>query len=316
MAEFQARKSLIKLKIWAGAWDLLSADPESLSVITYAKFVKAPLLLEEVNPSKTVTGTLPELQIDESVYTTPLNILAILRKEGYNADFNLNSIDHADTMAYLAMVDQKLKPGIKHTFWVDSSNYVKVTKPAFGKSFGFFRSYWNLPQMRNKYELDLICQTSGSSIEREASIYGEAKTCITLLANRLGNRDFFFGSTPTTFDAIVFSYLTVILKAPLVSTELKNHLTACDNLCKYCGRITQRYFKADEQITGYARDESKPKEAKSETTVTEYKEKRNQIICIVVAVFVNVAYILTSKIIPRNSRSGMTEFIEVDDALD
>ncbi|XP_039251916.2 metaxin-3-like [Styela clava] len=308
--------SPIRLRIWAGAWDLPSADPDSLSVITYSKFMKAPLLLQEVVPSETVTGTLPELQIEESVYNTTSNIFAIFRKEGYNADFNSNSIDQSDTMAYLALIDEKLKPGIIQNFWLNSENYVKVTKPAFSKSFGFLLSYWKLPQMRNKFELDLLYRAPGNSSEREAYFYGEAKICITLLSNRLGNKDFFFGSTPTTFDAVAFSYLSVILKAPLVSTELKNHLTACDNLCKYCGRISQRYFKDDENSIGYAKDDSETTKTKSESASGKANEKRNQVICVAVAVFVNIVYILTTKIIPRSSRSAMTEFVEVEDVLD
>ena len=52
---------------------------------------------------------------------------------------------------------------------------------------------------------------------------------------------------PTSLDAVVFSHLAPLLKAPLPSAQLQQHLKACDNLCSFCSRIVQRYFPADPQ---------------------------------------------------------------------
>ena len=43
-------------------------------------------------------------------------------------------------------------------------------------------------------------------------LHKQAQECLTMLSNRLGDREYFFGRTPSTIDAIIFSYLTLLLK--------------------------------------------------------------------------------------------------------
>ena len=47
---------------------------------------------------------------------------------------------------------------------------------------------------------------------------------------------------PSSLDALVFGYLAPILKAPLPSNQLQNHLRQCDNLCTLVNQILQRFF--------------------------------------------------------------------------
>merc|ERR1712071_423619 len=64
----------------------------------------------------------------------------------------------------------------------------------------------------------------------ETAVYKEAEECITLLATKLGEKDYFFGQSPCSLDAVVFAHLAPLLKAPLPSSVLQNHLKACTNL--------------------------------------------------------------------------------------
>ena len=52
-------------------------------------------------------------------------------------------------------------------------------------------------------------------------IYKEAQYCLNMFESRLGNSKFFFGDSPSTFDAILYGHLGILLHAPLVSTELQ-----------------------------------------------------------------------------------------------
>lgn len=76
-------------------------------------------------------------------------------------------------------------------------------------------------------------------------IYSSAEKCLTALSIRLGESDFFFGSHPTSLDAVVYSYLAPLVKAPFPSNVLQNHAKACTNLLKFVNRITNRYFHHD-----------------------------------------------------------------------
>lgn len=71
----------------------------------------------------------------------------------------------------------------------------------------------------------------------------EAQKCLTLLSERLGEAEFFFGKHPTSFDAAVFSYLAPLLKVPFPnSNQLTSHIKACDNLGSFVNRILKKYF--------------------------------------------------------------------------
>lgn len=79
----------------------------------------------------------------------------------------------------------------------------------------------------------------------ETLLLKEAQRCLTSLSERLGTEEFFFGKSPTSFDALVFSYLAPVLKVPFPnSIHLINHLNACDNLTAFVTRILKKYFPA------------------------------------------------------------------------
>ena len=82
-------------------------------------------------------------------------------------------------------------------------------------------------------------------------VYRQAEECLSLLATKLGDKDFFFGQFPSSLDAVVFAHLAPLLKAPLPSAALQNHLKACTNLSRFVGRILQRYFPKEIQGIRY-----------------------------------------------------------------
>ena len=47
---------------------------------------------------------------------------------------------------------------------------------------------------------------------------------MNVINRQLEENNFFFGSLPTTIDAAIYGYLGLLLRAPLVSTELKVYL--------------------------------------------------------------------------------------------
>lgn len=79
-------------------------------------------------------------------------------------------------------------------------------------------------------------------IEISFQIYSDAEKCLTLLSTRLGDSKYFFGNQPSSLDAIIYSYLAPLLKAPFPNPTLQNHLKACHNLVNFVIRISQKYF--------------------------------------------------------------------------
>ncbi|NXE84541.1 MTX1 protein, partial [Cochlearius cochlearius] len=87
-------------------------------------------------------------------------------------------------------------------------------------------------------------------------LYRDAQECLTLLSQRLGSQKFFFGDSPASLDAFVFSRLAPLLKAKLPNGKLQQHLKSLQNLCNYCTSILSLYFPWD---GGEARPPASPR---------------------------------------------------------
>lgn len=73
-------------------------------------------------------------------------------------------------------------------------------------------------------------------------LLSDAEKCLTALSVRLGEEKFFFGKSPTSLDAIVYSYIAPLVKVPFQQCALQNHLKACPNLMAFVSRISRAYF--------------------------------------------------------------------------
>ncbi|XP_058631400.1 metaxin-3 isoform X2 [Onychostoma macrolepis] len=202
----------MELLCWGGDWDLPSVHTDSLIVLAYAKFSGAKLAVKSIDWSwRTITASVPQLHCEGSTVTEPTQILNFLRKRRFNADYELTAKQGADTMAYIALLEEKLRPALASL----ALSRILLTKA----------------------ESPLLNIT-----EVEGKIYSEAKECLNLLSHRLGNFHFFFGDTPTSLDAFVFGHIAPLIKAPLPSGQLQKHLNQLDNLCQFCNTILKNYF--------------------------------------------------------------------------
>ncbi|XP_006517778.1 metaxin-3 isoform X2 [Mus musculus] len=193
----------MELSCWGGGWGLPSVHSESLVVLAYAKFSGAPLKINIIdNTWRGSRGDVPILTTEDSIVSKPAKILNFLRKQKYNADCELSAKQGADTLAYIALLEEKLLPAVLHTFWVENENYFTVTKPWFASRIPFPLSLI-LPGRMSRGALNRILLTRGEPPlyhvqEVEAQIYRDARECLNLLSNRLGTSQFFFGDTSLT----------------------------------------------------------------------------------------------------------------------
>ncbi|XP_021171471.2 metaxin-3 isoform X2 [Fundulus heteroclitus] len=194
-------------------------------------------------------ATVPELVCGDSVVQGPTQILNFLRKRRLNADYELTARQGADTMAYIALLEEKLRPALLHTFWVDAENYSNLTRPWFACRSPFPLNFF-IPSRLASVALAHILVTKGEGLlhrisEVEGKIYSDAKECLNLLSYRLGTANYFFDNSPTSLDAFVFGFLAPLHKADLASSPLQSHLRQLDNLTRFCDNILAAHFSAD-----------------------------------------------------------------------
>ncbi|XP_037834426.1 metaxin-3 isoform X2 [Kryptolebias marmoratus] len=173
-----------------------------------------------------------------------------LSLQRFNADYELTARQGADTMAYVALLEEKLRPALLHTFWVDAENYANLTRPWFASRSPFPLNFL-VPSHHANVALSRILLTKGEAplhriSEVEGKIYSDAKECLNLLSYRLGTANYFFGNSPTSLDAFVFGFVAPLSKANLPSSPLQSHLRQLENLMRFCDNVLAVYFSSDQ----------------------------------------------------------------------
>ncbi|XP_066465044.1 metaxin-1 [Eleutherodactylus coqui] len=291
----------MELYCWRGDWGLPSADLDCLTVLTYAKFSGAPLKVHKLwNPWRSPSGRLPALKTrQDGVIFQTSKIITHLKKQKYNADYDLSAKQAADTLAFISLLEEKLLPALIHTFWVDAKNYVDHTRKWYAETIPFPLNFF-IPNQMHKRHLERLQLIRGESWREddetlEKQLYTDALECLTLLSQRLGTHRFFFGDSPASLDAYIFSHLALVLNVKLPSSRLQQHLRSLPNLCQYCASILTIYFTRDGET--FPRLSPKSPTAESSDYEEEPNKRRNQILSVAVGLLAMVGYALLSGIV-------------------
>ncbi|KAL0962234.1 hypothetical protein UPYG_G00337460 [Umbra pygmaea] len=292
----------LELYCWKGAWGLPSVDTDSLIVLAYAKFAGAPVKVHKItNPWRSPTGVLPSLKTTEKntgSLSKPSNIIIHLRKQKYNADYDLSAKEGADTLAFVSLLEEKLLPALIYTLWVDSKNYVDVTRRWYAENIPFPLNFL-LPNRIHTQQLDRLRLVRGDPTlepgeQLEKELYYDALECMTLLSQRLGSQKFFFGDSPSSLDAYVFGHLSPLLKIKLPNGKLQQHLNSLDNLRQYCSNILVLYFPSeDREPTSH----NVSVHSESSDFDNEPHKRRNQILSVLFALGSMLGYAILTGIV-------------------
>ncbi|KAM4664190.1 metaxin-1 [Discoglossus pictus] len=291
----------MELYCWKGDTGLPSVDVDCLTVLTYAKFSGAPLKVHKIsNPWRSPSGRLPALKTqDAGVVFQTSRIITHLRKQKYNADYDLSAKQGADTLAFISLLEEKLLPALIHSFWVDAKNYVEYTRKWYADAIPFPLNFF-IPNQMHKRHLERLQLIQGESWREddevvEKQLYVDAQECMTLLSQRLGTQKFFFGDSPASLDAHVFSYLAPIMNTKLPSNKLQQHLRSLNNLCQYCSSILSIYYAWDGE--GIPRVSPKTPTAEHTETEDDPHKRRNQILSVAVGLLAMIGYAVLSGIV-------------------
>lgn len=300
----------IELDIWKGAWGLPSVDLDCLEIMTYAKFSGAPLQTRATNnPFKTPTGKLPVFRHGKTELLDFEDISFYLKeKKNFSADFGITPKQQADVSAFSHLLREKLYPALLYTWWIDQKNYIELTRPWYSRALPLPLNYYYPGRFEREARktIETLYENCEDMAVIEAAVFSTAENCLSVLSNRLGESEFFFGKHPTSLDATVYAYLAPLLKAPFVVPVLQNHLKSFPNLVKFVGRVTQRYFS----------DCINESESKSTHTFSSSKnegdedfphKRRNQILAGLFATFVMAGYALITGLVQVTVKDSDSE---------
>ncbi|KAG8431475.1 hypothetical protein GDO86_018595, partial [Hymenochirus boettgeri] len=231
----------------------------------------------------------------------PSKIITHLRKQKYNADYDCQAKQESRHVAFISLLEEKLLPALIHTFWVDAKNYVEHTRS--GSRDHPLPTNFFIPNQMHKKKLESLQLIQGGAggrtMTRWKKLYTESHECLSLLSQRLGKQKFFFGDSPASIDAYIFSYLAPILNVKLPSNKLQQHLKTLPNLCQFCTSIFSIYFAWDGD--GVPRVTPKSPTAETPDSEEDPHKRRNQILSVLVGLLAMVGYAVLSGIVSIQS---------------
>ncbi|XP_042217218.1 metaxin-1-like isoform X2 [Homarus americanus] len=249
----------MELHVWDGEakYGLPSMDLKSLQMLAYVKFSGAPVtIVKSSNPFKSPTGQLPVFKCIEGAFSDFSQVTTFLRKQNFSCDYELSAKQCSEVVAYEHLLLEKLYPALMYLWWVEPKSYCDVIHKWYFSSIPFPYKLW-YPRRYHIGQCDLINSMFDDPDDSqliETELHKQAQECLTMLSNRLGDREYFFGRSPSTIDALVFSYLAILLKVDLKVPVLQNHIKACPNLSRYVSKAIQRFFPAEGHRGTEARD--------------------------------------------------------------
>ncbi|XP_074600710.1 metaxin-1 isoform X2 [Brevipalpus obovatus] len=235
----------MELYVWPEDHGLPSFDPLSLQMMTYCRFAGVQAkVIELKNSWRIITHKVPMFThgFDHRL-TSFQSMIRYLQKQGYNADSKLSAKDRNNAQAYSSVVAEKLEPAW-YLFWVRSDNFAMITRPWYAHRFPFPTNFF-LPGYYQSFYRKRVAETYSESddLQIEKQVDDGIQKTLALLSQKLGENEYFFGSSPTSLDAYVFGFLAPLAKVPLPSpASTKNSLKDHPNLEAFISRIIRKYF--------------------------------------------------------------------------
>ncbi|KAF9926562.1 hypothetical protein FBU30_003849 [Linnemannia zychae] len=231
-----------------------SFDVDSLKWMAYLKFNNIDYDIRPAfEPTMSPSGKLPFLALPNGTLITDDGFEQWVQEnkpKSTNPSDSLDIHEAAEAVAFSSLAESKIHAALLYTLWFEAPHFQNTTRQHY---FGHHNYY--LGKLLNYIAKSNIVHTmllTRTQIDREL-IFDEAASAIDALSVQLGNNEYFFGkSHPSSLDAIVFSYLHVILTLPRIrnaedsgrSGELARMVRKHDNLFKYSQNIWKKYFAA------------------------------------------------------------------------
>lgn len=192
---------------------------------------------EEMSPS----GKVPFIQVGLYLVSEMDPIVAFVGTKGFSLSKDLSDTERSEMRAYMSMVENILGNAELYMAWLNKEIVNEVTKPRYGCSYPW-PLRWVLPWNKQR-EVKARLNANDWASKTVDEVCSEVKVCCQALSERLDKNDFFFRDSPCELDALVFGHLYTLLTTILPGGHFTAVLRDFDNLCKFCKRIEDTYFR-------------------------------------------------------------------------
>jgi glutathione S-transferase len=233
---------MITLEGFGPAFGLPDPSPFVTKVEMLLKMAGLPYAVDTRGFNKAPKGKLPYI-IDNGEVVADSTFIRWHIEQKYNIDFDhgLSAEQRAIAWALEKMLEEHLYWALGYARWMVDANFDKGPRNFFNTTPAPLRPFL-IPMIRWKVRRALHAQGFGRHSPEEIVTLGTRS--INATAEFLDTKPYMMGAEPTGLDATAFAFITGIL-CPLFETPLRVAAERHDNLRRYVGRTTMRFFEPE-----------------------------------------------------------------------
>jgi glutathione S-transferase len=238
---------MITLYTFGPAFGLPDPSPFVMKAEMLLKLSGLPYHTNTRGFGKAPKGKLPYIDDDgERIADSSFIRMHLEKKYGIDFDRGLNPEQRGAAWAFEKMVEDHLYWAAVNERWMDDANFAKGPVNFFKRAPAPLRPFI-IMFVRRKIRQNLYGQGIGR--HSPAEIAALADRGIAAIADYLGEKPFFMGSEPLGVDAAMFAFAAAVL-CPTFDGALRAIAARHDNLKRYVGRMTARYYPDWKEIAG------------------------------------------------------------------
>jgi glutathione S-transferase len=238
---------MITLYNFGPAFGLPDPSPFVTKAEVLLKMAGLPYKTDTGGFNKAPKGKLPYIVDDgETIADSTFIRWHLEKKYHIDLDRGLDAEQRAIAWAFEKMLEDHLYWAVVHDRWMDDVNFDKGPRTFFRKIPAPLRPFL-VPMIRRQVRRALHGQGMGRHSPEEIVALGTRS--IDATADFLGTKPYLMGSEPTAVDATAFAFLAGVL-CPLFDTKLRTAAERRDNLRRYVGRMTVRFYPDRSELAG------------------------------------------------------------------
>ena len=170
----------------------------------------------------------------------------IVRRRDGRYNLRLTAGERGTAWAFEKMAEDHLYWALLHARWMDDANFAKGPVVFFRKVPAPVRP---LVVAMIRRHVRKALHAHGMGRHSPVEITALATRALDAIADHLGPKPFFMGAEPTGADATMFAFTANVL-CPIFETPIRTAAERHDNLKRYVGRMTARFYPDLEEIAG------------------------------------------------------------------
>jgi glutathione S-transferase len=238
---------MITLYTFGPAFGLPDPSPFVMKAEMLLKLSGLPYQTDTKGFGKAPKGKLPYMDDDgERIADSTFIRMHLERKRQIDFDRGLDAQQRGTAWAFEKMMEDHLYWMLVSARWMDDANFAKGPVNFFRAVPALVRPVV-IAMIRRKVRKSLHAHGIGRHSPAEIAALGDRG--IAAIADYLGEKPFFMGAEPTGADATVFAFMAGAL-CPTFETPLRTSAERYDNLKRYVGRMTARFYPDWKEIAG------------------------------------------------------------------